>query len=111
MLAALAQATVRFRFLVVVLAAGLMIIGLARLPKMPVDVLPETSPVLVQLQTEAQGLSAQEVESLVTVPLEKTLLEGVMGVVNVTSDSIPGLSSIILQFAPGTNLYQARPLG
>jgi len=110
MLAALARATVTFRFLVVALAAGLMIVGLARLPRMPVDVLPETSPVLVELQTEAQGLSAQEVESLVTVPLEKTLLEGVMGVVNVTSDSIPGLSSIVLQFAPGTNLYQARQL-
>jgi multidrug efflux pump subunit AcrB len=110
MLAALAQATLRFRFLIVALAAGLMIVGLTRLPRMPVDVLPETSPVLVELQTDAPGLSAQEVESLVTVPLEKTLLEGVMGVVNVTSDSIAGLSSIVLQFAPGTNLYQARQL-
>ena len=110
MLAALAHATLRFRFLIVALAAGLMIVGVARLPRMPVDVLPETSPVLVELQTDAPGLSAQEVESLVTVPLEKTLLEGVMGVVNVTSDSIAGLSSIVLQFAPGTGLYQARQL-
>src|SRR5215469_13845421 len=110
MLAALAQATLRFRFLIVALAAGLMIVGFTRLPRMPVDVLPETSPVLVELQTDAPGLSAQEVESLVTVPLEKTLLEGVMGVVNATSDSIAGLSSIVLQFAPGTNLYQARQL-
>jgi len=110
MLAGLAGASVRFRFLLVALASGLMIIGVARLPRMPVDVLPETSPVVVELQTEAQGLSAEEVESLVTVPLEKALLEGVMGVVNVTSDSIPGLSSIVLQFAPGTNLYQARQL-
>jgi Cu/Ag efflux pump CusA len=110
MLVALIRASVRFRFLVVALAVGLMIVGIARLPKMPVDVLPETSPVVVQLQTEAQGLSAEEVESLVTMPLEKTLLEGVLGVVNVTSDSIPGLSSIVLHFAPGTNLYQARQL-
>ena len=49
-------------------------------------------------------------ESLVTVPLEKNLLEGVMGVTDVTSDSIPGLSQIELDFAPGTNLYQARQL-
>jgi Cu/Ag efflux pump CusA len=110
MLAALARATSRFRFLIAAAAVGLMIVGLARLPRMSVDVLPETSPVLVEIQTEAQGLSAQEVESLVTVPLEKTLLEGVMGVVNETSDSIPGLSSIVLQFAPGTGLYQARQL-
>jgi multidrug efflux pump subunit AcrB len=47
---------------------------------------------------------------VVTVPLEKNLLEGVMGVTDVTSDSIPGLSQIVLAFAPGTNLYQARQL-
>jgi hypothetical protein len=67
------------------------------------DVLPETSPVVVQIQTEAAGLSAPEVESLVTVPLEKNLLEGVMGVTDVTSDSIPGLSQISLQ-PPGRRL-------
>ena len=110
MLTALIAASVRFRFLLTAVAAGLMIVGVARLPSMPVDVLPETSPVIVQLQTEAQGLSAEEVETLVTLPLEKELLEGIMGVVNVTSDSIPGLSSIVLHFAPGTNVYQARQL-
>lgn len=110
MLTALIAASIRFRFLLAAVAAGLMIVGVARLPSMPVDVLPETSPVIVQLQTEAQGLSAEEVETLVTLPLEKELLEGIMGVVNVTSDSIPGLSSIVLHFAPGTNVYQARQL-
>src|SRR6266571_4883848 len=85
-----------------------MIVGIARLPQMHADVLPETSPTVVEVQTEALGLSAAEVESLVTVPLEKNLLEGVLNVTNVTSDSIPGLSAIDLHFAPGTNLYQAR---
>ena len=110
MLTALIAASSRFRFLLAAVAAGIMIAGVARLPSMPVDVLPETSPVVVQLQTEAQGLSAAEVETLVTLPLEKELLEGIMGVTNVTSDSIPGLSSIVLHFAPGTNVYQARQL-
>jgi Cu/Ag efflux pump CusA len=77
---------------------------------MPLNVLPETSSVVVEVQTEALGLSAPEVESLVTVPLEKNLLEGVLGVTDVTSDSIPGLSAIDLHFASGTNLYQARQL-
>jgi Cu/Ag efflux pump CusA len=77
---------------------------------MPVDVLPETSPVVVDVQTEAAGLSAPEVESLVTVPLEKNLLEGVLGVTDVTSDSVPGLSAIELHFAPGTDLLHARQL-
>jgi multidrug efflux pump subunit AcrB len=103
-------ASVRFRYLVVALAAGLMVLGVARLPDMTVNVLPETAPVVVEVQTEALGLSAPEVESLVTVPLEKNLLEGVLGVTDVTSDSIPGLSAIDLHFAPGTNLYQARQL-
>ena len=55
-------------------------------------------------------MSAPEVESLVTVPLEKNLLEGVMSVTDVTSDSVPGLSAIQLHFAPGTDLYHARQL-
>src|SRR5580698_3443851 len=103
-------ASVRFRYLLVALAVGLMILGVSRLTHMSVNVLPETAPVVVEVQTEALGLSAPEVEALVTVPLEKNLLEGVLGVTDVTSDSIPGLSAIDLHFSPGTNLYQARQL-
>ena len=102
--------SVRFRLLVIALAAGIMVVGVIELRQMPADVLPETSPVVVDVQTEALGLSAPEVEALVTVPLEKNLLEGVMGVTDVTSDSVPGLSAIQLHFAPGTNLYHARQL-
>ncbi len=91
MLTWLTVASVRFRYLVVALAAGLMVVAVAKLPDMSVNVLPETAPVVVEVQTEALGLSAPEVESLVTVPLEKNLLEGVLGVTDVTSDSIPGL--------------------
>jgi Cu/Ag efflux pump CusA len=110
MVRAAIAASVRFRFLVVALAVGIVALAAAWLPGMHSDVLPETSPVLVRIQTEAPGLSAPEVESLVTVPLEKNLLEGVMGVTDVASDSIGGLSQIELDFAPGTNLYQARQL-
>jgi Cu/Ag efflux pump CusA len=104
------DACIRFRLLVIALAAGIMVLGILQLSRMPVDVLPETSPVTVDIQTEALGLSAPEVESLVTVPLEKNLLEGVLGVTDVTSDSIEGLSDIELHFAPGTGLYHARQL-
>ena len=91
-------------------AAVVMVLGILQLSRMPTDVLPETSPVTVDVQTEAPGLSAPEVESLVTTPLEKNLLEGVLDVTDVTSDSIEGLSDIELHFAPGTNLYTARQL-
>ncbi len=110
MLSSVVAASVRFRFLVIAVAAGIVALAVAWLPGMHSDVLPETSPVVVRIQTEAPGLSAPEVEALVTVPLEKNLLEGVMGVTDVTSDSIPGLSQIELDFAPGTDLYQARQL-
>jgi Cu/Ag efflux pump CusA len=109
-LASLIRLSVRFRSLAVALAAVVMIVGVAVLPGMHADVLPETAPTVVEIQVNAPGLSAPEVEALVTVPLEKNLLEGVMGVTDVTSDSIPGLSEIDLHFAPGTGLYQARQL-
>ena len=69
-------ASVRFRLLVVALAAGVIALAVVWLPGMHSDVLPETSPVTVTIQTDAPGLSAPEVEALVTVPLEKNLLEG-----------------------------------
>src|SRR5215475_1754226 len=74
------------------------------------DILPESSPVAVDVQTEALGLSAPEVEELVTIPLEKNLFQGVLGVSDMTSDSIAGMSDIELHFAPGTDLYHARQL-
>ena len=80
----------RFRALVVALAAGLLVAGVAELRKAPVDVLPEYSPPSVEVQTEALGLSAAEVEQLITVPLEQDLLNGVKGVDTIRSDSIPG---------------------
>ena len=110
MLRSLISASVRFRFLVIAVTAGIMALAVATVPGIHADVLPETAPVVARIQTEAPGLSAPEVESLVTVPLEKNLLEGVMGVTDVTSDSIPGLSQINLDFASGTNLDQARQL-
>jgi len=106
----LIEIIVRFRILVVAAAAGILLAGVATLPRMSADVLPESSPVTVDIQTEALGLSAPEVEELVTVPLEKNLFEGIMGVTDETSDSIPGLSNIELHFAPGTDLYHARQL-
>jgi multidrug efflux pump subunit AcrB len=104
------EALSRFRILVIAVAAGIMIAGVVTLPRMSSDVLPESSPVTVDIQTEALGLSAPEVEELVTVPLEKDLFEGILGVTDETSDSIPGLSNIELHFAPGTDLYHARQL-
>jgi Cu/Ag efflux pump CusA len=100
----------RFRALVLAAAAGLLVVGVAQLRKAPVDVLPEYTQPYVQVQTEALGLSAAEVEQLMTVPLEQDLLNGVKGVDTIRSDSIPGLSSITMFFERGTDILRARQL-
>ena len=99
-----------FRTLVVGLAAGLVVLGGLQLQNAPVDVLPEYTVPYVEIQTEALGLSAAEVEQFVTVPMEALMLNGVAFVDTVRSESVPGLSSIVLLFEPGTDLYRARQL-
>jgi CzcA family heavy metal efflux pump len=110
MIRAIVRSSLRFRLLVVGIAAGIMVVGIVQLRDAPVDVLPEFSPPYAEIQTEALGLSAEEVEQLITVPLEADLLNGVQGVEVIRSESVPGLSSIVLVFEPGTDVYQARQL-
>ena len=100
----------RFRLLILAIAVGIMTLGVAQLRQAPVDVLPEFTPPYAEIQTEALGLSAEEVEQLITVPLEADLLNGVEGVDVIRSESLPGLSSIVLVFARGTDIYRARQL-
>jgi CzcA family heavy metal efflux pump len=107
---AIIGASLRFRLLVVGIAAGVLALGIAQLRNAPVDVLPEFTPAYVEIQTEALGLSAQEVEQLVTVPLEADLLNGVQGVDVIRSESVPSMSSIVLVFESGTDVYRARQL-
>jgi multidrug efflux pump subunit AcrB len=77
---------------------------------MPVDVLPEFSPPYVEIQTEALGLSAKEVEAMITVPMQQDLLAGVAWLDVVRSESVPGLSSVLVYFEPGTDLFRARQM-
>src|SRR5690349_19157198 len=98
----------RFGRLVVALAIGLTVIGIAQLRSAPVDVYPEFMPPSVEIQTEALGLSAAEVEQLITLGLEQDLLNGVPWLDRIHSSSMPGLSVIDLTFQPGTDLYAAR---
>jgi CzcA family heavy metal efflux pump len=102
-------ASLKFRFLVLAIAAAMMFFGMLRLGDMPVDVFPEFAPPRVEVQTEALGLSTTEVEALVSVPLED-LLNGIPGLDIMRSKSVPGLSSILMIFEPGTDLILARQL-
>jgi Cu/Ag efflux pump CusA len=102
--------SLRFGRLVIAVAIGLMVFGVAQLRSAPVDVYPEFTPPAVEIQTEALGLSAAEVEQLITVPLEQDLLNGVPFLEHIHSSSRPGLSAIDLTFVRGTDIYAARQL-
>ena len=71
------------------------------------DLLPDLAPAQTTIQTEAPGLVAEQVENLVTRPIENTLV-GADGIAQVHSDSVQGLSVITVRFAPGANPYRAR---
>ncbi|MDQ3659659.1 MAG: efflux RND transporter permease subunit [Actinomycetota bacterium] len=100
--------SVNSRRVVIALAALAMIFGFQQIRDMPRDVLPEFTPPTVEVQTEALGLSAAEVEEFITVPLEQDLLNGVAYLDTIRSESIPGLSSIEMIFEPGTDILDAR---
>jgi Cu/Ag efflux pump CusA len=106
----LVGSSLRFRSLILAAAAGLIVLGALQLPNASVDALPEFSPPYVEVQTEALGLSAEEVEQLITVPLEADLLNGVAWLDSIESRSVPGLSSIVLTFEPGTDPIRARQM-
>jgi CzcA family heavy metal efflux pump len=103
-------AAMKVRLLVATVAVLLIIFGITQLSKVPVDVLPEFSRPYVEIQTEALGLSAAEIEALVTTPMEADMLNGVSWVEEIRSESIPGLSSIVLIFEPGTDIMKARQM-
>ena len=104
------NSSLQYRFLVIVIAIVLMVSGFNQIRVMPVDILPEFSPPYVEIQTEAPGLSAKEVEGIVTLSLEQSMLAGVPWLESIRSKSMPGLSSIFLYFEPGTDLNRARQL-
>ena len=110
MIRAIVRSSLRFRLLVVAVALGVMGVGIAQLRDAPSDTLPEFTPPYVEIQTESLGLSAEEVEQLVTVPMEADLLNGVEGIDVMRSESLPGLSSITLVFEDGFDLYTGRQL-
>ena len=101
--------SLRFRFIVLALAVAMMGYGIAQVPNMPVDAFPEFAPPRVEIQTPSLGMSADEVEALVTVPLEQAF-NGVDDLDLMRSKSIPDLSSIELLFKSGTDVVRARQL-
>jgi len=103
------RSSLKFRYIVVALAAGMLVLGFLTLPNSKVDVFPEFAPPKVEIQTISLGLTSSEVEGLVTVPLEQAL-QGLPDLDVIRSKSVPQLSSIELLFERGTDLLHARQL-
>jgi heavy metal efflux system protein len=101
--------SVRQRVLVLMGALALLLVGLWSANKLPMDAIPDITGVQVQLNTTVPALAPDEVEKLVTVPLEMAL-GGVAGVTEMRSLSRFGLSQITLQFTDKTDVYRARQL-
>jgi len=103
----LVSVCVRHYGVVTVLSALALVLGCWGALRSSVDVFPEFVPSQVDIQTEAPGFAPQQVEELVTRPIEN-LVNGAAGLATLRSESIPGLSVISITFADGVDLYTAR---
>ena len=103
----LVSTALKLRVLVLALSVVLMVLGVQKARHAPLDVFPEFAPPLIEVQTEAPGLSTEEVESFVSVPLENAL-NGTTGLKTIRSKSVLGLSSVVLILKEGSDLMAAR---
>ena len=106
-LAGIVRFSLRYRGVVIALACLLFLYGLYTLPDAKFDVFPEFAPPQAVIQTEAVGLSAEQVEILVTQPIEN-VVNGASGIQALRSSSIQGLSVITVVFQPGSDIYRDR---
>lgn len=107
MLKKITMRAIEARYLVIVLAVIIMLAGLKWIPETPMDVFPEFSPVKVEIQTEAPGLSSFDTEQFVSIPLEHAM-NGIPHLKTLRSKSVLGLSSVVMLFDSEVNLAQAR---
>jgi HME family heavy-metal exporter len=105
----LVETSLKNRLLVLVLSVALSVIGAVALTRTPVDVFPSLDKPTITLMTEAGGMAPEEVEQLITFPLE-TAMNGMPGVTSVRSISSVGLSFVYVQFDFGIDIFRARQM-
>jgi len=109
MLNHLIRFSLHHRPLILMTALIVLVFGLQTLTRLPVEVLPDMTKPTVTILTEAPGLAPEEVETLVTQPIESAV-QGVGGLDRLRSNSDVGLSLVFAEFGWGTDIYRARQL-
>ncbi len=107
MLNAIVRFSIRYRGIVVALGCAFLAYGVFSVYRVPYSDFPDFAPPEVVIQTEAPGLSSEQVEILVTQPIENSI-NGVSGIESLRSKSIQGLSVITVVFRFGTDIYRDR---
>lgn len=109
MLGGLVELSLRYRLLVLIAAAGVAFFGWRAVRTVPIDAFPDLTPVQVNVYTESPGLAAEDVEQLLTFPIESGLA-GLPGVSQIRSVSLFGLSYVAVYFDDNMDIYFARRL-
>jgi len=109
MLNLIIKSSLKNRWLVCLMGMAMLVYGAIATTQVPIDVFPDFAPVQVVIQTEAPGFAPEEVESIITLPLEAAV-NGTANVKVVRSISTVGLSVITIIFDDGTNVFTARQL-
>jgi len=109
MLTAIVRWSLRYRTLVISIACAFLAYGAFLLTQVKYDVFPEFAPPQVGIQSEAPGLSPEQVELLITQPIEQ-VLNGIEGITSLRSESIQGLAVVTVTFDPHANVYLDRQL-
>ena len=99
----------RFRFLVLLCTAMVIVMGLFSMKELPIDAVPDVTPNQVLVLTKARGLSPLEVEQLLTFPVESAMT-GLPGITQIQSVSKNGLSYVAIYFRDNIDIYFARRL-
>lgn len=109
MLNAIVDASLRYKVLVLVVFAAVIGLGIQAFRQVPVDAFPDVTPIQVNVYTESPGLAAEDVEKLLTAPIEGAMA-GLPGVEEVRSVSLFGLSYVGVYFKDNVDIYFARRL-